>query len=54
VDRDRTAVGPDSVGSRLGLDSISFGGNTLTASLLSLSNVKYESRQDFSTRDLRA
>ena len=31
--RGRTSVGPDSVGSRLGRESIVFGGNTLTVSL---------------------
>ncbi|KAN0115026.1 hypothetical protein V8E51_004570 [Hyaloscypha variabilis] len=38
VHRDRTSVGPDSVGPRLGRDSISFGGTTLTATDLVLSN----------------
>ncbi|KAE9379113.1 hypothetical protein N431DRAFT_499770 [Stipitochalara longipes BDJ] len=36
--RDRTSVGPDSVGSRLGRDSISFGGKTLTATDLVICN----------------
>jgi N-methylhydantoinase A/oxoprolinase/acetone carboxylase beta subunit len=35
VRRDRTSVGPDSVGSRLGKESVAFGGTTLTVSLLS-------------------
>ncbi|TAQ83538.1 hypothetical protein B7494_g8138 [Chlorociboria aeruginascens] len=37
-DSGRTSVGPDSVGSKLELESIAFGGNTLTTTDLALSN----------------
>jgi len=33
IDKDRTSVGPDSVGSRLEIESIAFGGKTLTVSI---------------------
>jgi N-methylhydantoinase A/oxoprolinase/acetone carboxylase beta subunit len=42
VHRDRISVGPDSVGSRLEQESISFGGKTLTVSIFPLVNLRSE------------
>jgi hypothetical protein len=45
VHHSQTSVGPDSVGSRLGKESVAFGGKTLTVGLLLFPDIRTESRR---------